>query len=97
MSIITPSRLWRGVWRAGSAAAAYSPSSRGEIAIWAISGDLEREVGSGRRLSAPKRLAIGRGVWLQSPHGDLGRRECQTARAGTMREPAAQAAWRRAV
>ena len=45
MSIITPSRLWRGVWRAGSAAASYSPSSRDDIAIPAISGDLEREVG----------------------------------------------------
>ena len=39
MSIITPSRLWRGVGRTGSAAAAYSPSSRDEIAI---SGDLGR-------------------------------------------------------
>ena len=36
MSIITPSRLWRGMWRAGSAAADYSPSSLSEIAIWAI-------------------------------------------------------------
>ena len=42
MAIITPSRLWRGVGRDGSAAAAYSPSSLGEIAISAISGDLER-------------------------------------------------------
>ena len=47
MSIITPSRLWRGVGRDGSAAAAYSPSSLGEIAISAISGDLERDVGHG--------------------------------------------------
>ena len=46
MSIITPSRLWRGVKRDGSAAATYS-SSRGEIAIWAISSDLERDVGHG--------------------------------------------------
>ena len=47
MSIITPSRLWRGVGRADSAAATYSPSSRDEIAISAISGDLERDVGHG--------------------------------------------------
>ena len=40
MSIITPSRLWRGVGRTGSAAATYSPSSLGEIAISAISDDL---------------------------------------------------------
>ena len=40
MSIITPSRLWRGVGRDGSAAATYSPSSLGEIAISAISDDL---------------------------------------------------------
>ena len=33
MSIITPSRFWRGVGREGSAAATYSPSSLGEIAI----------------------------------------------------------------
>ena len=39
MSIITPSRLWRGAGRDGSAAAAYSPSSRDEIAS---SGELGR-------------------------------------------------------
>ena len=33
MPIITPSRYWRGVGREGSAAATYSPSSLGEIAI----------------------------------------------------------------
>ena len=33
MSIITPSRFWRGVGREGSATATYSPSSLGEIAI----------------------------------------------------------------
>jgi len=47
MSIITPSRLWRGVWRAGGAADTYSPSPPGEIAIRAISSDLEREIGHG--------------------------------------------------
>jgi hypothetical protein len=47
MSIIMPSRLWRGAGRDGSAAAAYSPSSRGEIASSVISGDLERDVGHG--------------------------------------------------
>ena len=37
----------RLVRRAGSAAAAYSPSSRDEIASSVISGDLERDVGHG--------------------------------------------------
>ena len=47
ISIITPSWRGRGVWCAGSAAAACSPSSRGEIASAVISGDLERDVGHG--------------------------------------------------
>ena len=49
MSVITLSRLWRGVGRDGSAAAAYSPSSLVEIAISTISDDLERDVGQKSR------------------------------------------------
>ena len=54
-SIITPSRLGRGGGRAGSAAAAYSPSSRDKIAISAISGDLERSRASCCRLRRRQR------------------------------------------
>jgi hypothetical protein len=61
MSIITPSRLWRGVGRDGSAAAAYSPSSLGEIAISATSGDLERDVGQRSRSSDG--VTLGPEVW----------------------------------
>ena len=64
MSIITPSRLWRGVGRDGSAAAAYSPSSLGEIAISAISGDLGRDVGQRlRSRGSPDGVTLGPEAW----------------------------------
>ena len=64
MSIITPSRFWRGVGREGSAAAAYSPSSLGEIAISAISGDLERDVGQrSRSRGSSDGVTLGPEVW----------------------------------
>ena len=64
MSIITPSRLWRGVGRDGSAAAAYSPPSLGEIAISAISGDLERDVGQrSRSRGSSDGVTLGPEVW----------------------------------